>query len=90
MQEFVGEVIDLEMARPGTKIEGMVAAVVCRVPGCTVPVRVGSGFNNAERLAMVYDSPIGKPIEIDAFSYSRDKKGAISLNLPIFKQFAHN
>ena len=60
MIECKGMIIDVEMARPGTKIEGMVAAVVCRVPGCTVPVRVGSGFNNAERMAMVYDSPIGK------------------------------
>lgn len=87
MEEFTGKVIDFEMARPGTKIEGKVAAVICEVPGCTVPVRVGSGFNDAERLAMVYDSPIGKKIEIDAFSYSHDKKGAVSLNLPIFKQF---
>lgn len=87
MQEFKGIVTDLEMARPGTKIDGMVAAVVCRVKGCTVPVRVGSGFSNAERIAMTYDSPIGKEIEIDAFSYSKDKKGAVSLNLPIFKQF---
>ena len=87
MQEFKGMVTDVEMARPGTKIDGMVAAVICRVKGCSVPVRVGSGFNNAERLAMTYDSPIGKEIEIDTFSYSRDKKGAVSLNLPIFKQF---
>lgn len=86
-QEFIGTVIDVEMARPGTKIDGMVAAVICMVPGCTIPVRVGSGFNNAERIAMTYDSPIGKEIEIDAFSYSQDKKGAVSLNLPIFKQF---
>jgi ATP-dependent DNA ligase len=86
-QEFIGMVIDLEMGRPGTKIEGMVAALICRVPGCTMPVRVGSGFNNAERTAMVYESPIGKEIEIDAFSYSQDKRGAVSLNLPIFKQF---
>jgi len=87
MQEFIGKVIDVEMAKPGTKIGGMVAAVVCRVDGCSVPVRVGSGFNNAERLEMVCNSPIGKEIEIDAFSYSKDKKGATSLNLPIFKQF---
>jgi len=86
-QEFIGTVIDFEMARPGTKIEGMVAAVICTVEGCTIPVRVGSGFNNAERIAMTYDSPIGKEIEIDAFSYSQDKRGAVSLNLPIFKQF---
>ena len=89
MEEFIGEIIDVEMARPGTKIDGMVAAVVCKVDGCTVPVRVGSGFNNAERQEMTLCSPIGRTIEIDAFSYSKDKKGFISLNLPIFKQFVN-
>ncbi len=87
LQEFIGQVIDVEMARPGTKIAGMIAAVVCIVDGCTVPVRVGTGFNNSERIAMVNDSPIGKKIEIEAFSYSQDKRGAVSLNLPVFKQF---
>ncbi|MDX9917308.1 MAG: hypothetical protein RBT15_04755 [Gudongella sp.] len=87
MMEFVGKVIDFEMARPGTKIEGMVAAVIVEVNGCTVPVRVGSGFNNDERMAMVVDSPIGKYIDIEAFAYSKNKKGGVSLNLPIFKQF---
>ena len=89
MEEFIGEIIDVEMARPGTKIDGLVAAVICKVDGCTVPVRVGSGFNNAERQEMTLCSPIGKTIEIDAFSYSKDKKGFISLNLPIFKQFVN-
>ena len=87
MKEFVGRVIDIEMARPGTKIDGMVAAVICEVPGCTIPVRVGSGFNNAERIEMTINSPIGREIEIDAFSYSKNRKGGTSLNLPIFKQF---
>lgn len=87
MKEFVGRIIDVEMARPGTKIEGMVAAVICEVPGCTIPVRVGSGFNNSERMEMATNSPIGRIIEIDAFSYSRNKAGTISLNLPVFKQF---
>lgn len=88
MQEFKGRIIDVEMARPGTKIEGMVAAVICEVPGCTIPVRVGSGFNNAERMEMAINPPIGREIEIDAFSYSKNQRGDISLNLPIFKQFA--
>ena len=87
MKEFTGRIIDIEMARPGTKIDGMVAAVICEVSGCTVPVRVGSGFNDAERLEMTINSPIGRWIEIDAFDYSQNKKGFISLNLPIFKQF---
>ena len=87
MKEFVGRIIDVEMARPSTKIEGMVAAVIVEVDGCTIPVRVGSGFNNEERMDMVINSPIGKYIEIDAFSYSKNRNGAVSLNLPIFKQF---
>ena len=87
LREFVGRVIDYEMARPGTKIEGMVAAVIVEVPGCTVPVRVGSGFSNEERLAMVADSPINKYIDIEAFDYSKNRNGGISLNIPIFKQF---
>lgn len=87
IEEFIGRVIDVEIAKPNTKIAGLVAAVVCDVPGCTVPVRVGSGFNNIERYEMLCDSPIGKDIEIDAFSYSHGKKGGVSLNLPIFKQF---
>lgn len=87
MKEFVGRIIDVELARPGTKIEGMVAAVICEVEGCTIPVKVGSGFNNAERMEMVINSPIGRDIEIDAFSYSKNRNGGVSLNLPIFKQF---
>lgn len=90
MREFVGQVVDFEMARPGTKIEGMVAAIIVDVPGCTVPVRVGSGFNNEERMAMVVDSPIGKYVDLEAFSYSTNQKGGTSLNLPIFKQFIEN
>lgn len=87
MKEFTGRVIDIVMANPGTKIEGMVAAVICEVEGCTIPVRVGSGFNDAERIEMTINSPIGREIEIDAFSYSKNRNGGISLNLPIFKQF---
>lgn len=86
MKEFIGRVIDVEMAKPGTKIEGTVAALICEVEGCTVPVRVGSGLSNEERLNMTITSPIGKDIEIEAFSYSKNRKGGVSLNLPIFKK----
>lgn len=87
VKDFIGRVIDVELARPGTKIEGMVSAVICEVEGCTIPVRVGSGFNNEERLDMVINSPIGRDIEIEAFSYSKNRNGGVSLNLPIFKRF---
>ena len=85
--EVVGRVIDFEMARSGTKIEGMVAAIICEVEGCSMPVRVGSGFNNAERMDMVINSPIGKYVDIEAFAYSKNRNGGTSLNIPIFKQF---
>ena len=84
--EVVGTVVDYEMAEKGTKIEGGVSALICMVPGCTVPVRVGSGLNNEQRRLMAENSPIGKAVEIDAFSYSKDKIGNISLNMPIFKR----
>lgn len=87
MEEFTGRVVDVVMAREGTKIEGGVAAIICEVDGCTIPVQVGSGFSNEERYDMVENSPVGRTVEIDAFSYSRDRNGCISLNLPIFKQF---
>jgi len=86
LKEFVGRVVDIEMAREGTKIEGGVAALICSVKGCTVPVRVGSGLSNEQRRFLAENSPIGKEIEIDAFSYSKDKSDNISLNLPIFKR----
>lgn len=86
-QDFIGKVIAIEEGRPGSKIEGMVATVICEVEGCTVPVRVGSGFDNMERIDMAVNSPIGEFIEIEAFSYSRNKHGEVSLNLPILKRF---
>jgi len=87
MQEFVGTVINFEMARLDSKIAGGIAALICEVPGCTVPVRVGSGFTHVERQNAVSDSTIGRKVEIDAFSLSKDKNGNVSLSMPIFKQF---
>jgi len=86
-KEFIGKIIGFEMAKEGTKIEGGIAAIICEVDGCTKPVRVGSGFNNQQRLEMAADNNlIGKMVEIEAFSYSKDKNGLVSLNLPVFKQ----
>lgn len=84
-EEFVGRVIDMEYGADGTKIEGGISALICEVKGCTVPVRVGSGFTNDERKYFLENPPIGKLIEIDAFSRSRDKHGNVSLSMPIFK-----
>lgn len=87
MEEFVGTVIDVEIAKDGTKIEGGIAALICRVDGCTVPVRVGSGFNNKERHLWMTREAIGMQIEIDAFGRTRNKNGDISLSIPIYKDF---
>lgn len=86
IEEFVGLVLDVEFGQKGTKIEGGISALICTVPGCTVPVRVGSGFTNEERKEFMNNSPIGKSIEIDAFSKTKDKAGNISLSMPIFKK----
>ncbi len=88
MEEFTGTVVDIEMARDGTKIEGGIAALICEVPGCTVPVRVGTGFSHELRHELAAMDIIGRVVEIDAFSRTRDKKGNISLSMPVFKDFA--
>jgi len=86
LEEFVGKVIGIEMARKGTKIEGGVAALICEVEGCTVPVRVGSGLDNKTRLELANDSfLLGKYVEIEAFSYTKSAKGIVSLSFPVFK-----
>jgi len=85
-EEFVGEVIDMEFGLAGTKIEGGIASLICEVPGCTVPIRVGSGFTNEERLYFANNSPIGKLVEIDAFGKTKNRQGNVSLSMPIFKK----
>lgn len=88
LDEYSGVVVDVEMATDGTKIEGGVAALICQVKGCTVPVRVGTGLSHQLRQDMAQDLPnvIGHKIEIDAFSKTRDAKGNISLSMPVFKR----
>lgn len=85
-EEFIGQVLDIELAGADTKIAGGIAALICSVPECTVPVRVGSGFTEEERIFFANNSPIGKYIEIEAFSKTRAKDGHISLSMPIFKR----
>jgi len=86
VEEFIGKVVDVEFAKEGTKIEGGISALICNIRGANVPVRVGSGFTNEERKKFVSASPIGKLIEIEGFSYTKDKAGNISVNMPIFKR----
>lgn len=88
MIECQGRIIDAEIADSNTKIAGGIATVICEVEGCTVPVRIGSGFNNNQRYEMATDpNLIGREIEIEAFGYSKNKNGYISLSNPVFKRF---
>lgn len=88
LQEFVGTVINYEMGREDSKIAGGIAALICDVPGCSTPVRVGTGFTNAMRKEMADDRIIGTKVEIESFGMSWDKNGDTSLNMPVFKQLA--
>ncbi len=85
VEEFAGRVVDVELAEKGTKIEGGIAALICEVPECTVPVRVGTGFTYDQRLEYAKNPPIGALIEIDAFSKTLSKDGSVSLSMPVFK-----
>jgi len=89
LDEYIGTLVDVEMAAEGTKIEGGIAALICQVEGCTVPVRVGTGLSHQQRqdIAQNLNDYIGKKLEIEAFSKSRDSIGNISLSMPVFKQF---
>ena len=88
LQDFVGTVIGFEMGREDSKIAGGIAALICDVPGCSVPVRVGTGFTNAMRKEMADEKIIGTKVEIESFGISYDKNKDTSLNLPVFKQLA--
>lgn len=86
LQEFIGEVIDIRMGLDKTKIQGGIASLICKVTGCTLPVSVGVGFTNDERLYLAKYPPIGAIIEIEAFGRTKNKNGDTSLSMPIFKQ----
>ena len=89
LDEYIGTLVDVEMATDGTKIEGGIAALICQVKGCTVPVRVGTGLTHQLRLeiAQNLNHYMGKKLEIEAFSKTRDARGNTSLSMPVFKQF---
>jgi len=89
LEEFIGTVIDIEAAGQNTKIAGGIASIICDVPRCTVPVKVGTGFTHELRREILNDPHIyGKKVEIEAFGLTKDFKGDMSLCMPVFKQFA--
>jgi hypothetical protein len=86
VEDFIGRVIDMEIGQEGTKLEGLMASLICEVEGCTIPVRVGVGFSDDDRLYFMNHSPIGCLIEIEAFGRTHNKSGTMSLNMPVYKR----
>jgi len=86
VEDFIGQILDIEIGEDGTKVEGMMSSLICKVEGCNVPVRVGTGFSVDDRLYFTNSSHIGELIEIEAFGKTHAKKGTISLNMPVFKR----
>lgn len=68
--------------------EGRLGAVIVDYKGSRVGV--GSGFSDAQRIAIwnQQDKFKGAKIEIETFGESTNQLGQISLNCPIFKRFA--
>lgn len=90
-EDYIGKIIGVDMALPGTKIEGRARSILCEVSGCDQLVNVGSGFTNDERsfIADYRAELIGQDIEIEAFGLSKDKNNQTSLSMPIFKRFCN-
>lgn len=87
MKEFIGRIIDVELAKPGTKNRWWWVVTTCEVDGCTIPVKVGSGFINAERMEMTINSPIANILVLMRSLIQKIKTVCCPLNLPVFKQF---
>lgn len=85
LEEYIGTVINYDLGRNDSKIHGGISALICRVEGCTNPVRVGTGFTLEMRREMATDAIIGSNIEIEAFGRSIDQNGETSLSMPVFK-----
>lgn len=90
-EDFVGRIVDIVLAAPGTKIEGGAGAIICELECCSSLVRVGSGFTNEERtfIAQNRAKVVGEQVEIEAFGLSKNSAGKTSLSMPVFKCFSN-
>ena len=78
-------VVDIFMAEEGSKYEGMLGGFVCESECGEIKVRVGSGFNDDDRIKYLTEQP--PVIEVEYDSVTEDKKTKQkSLFLPIFKR----
>ena len=79
------KVVDIFMAEEGSKYEGMIGGFVCESECGEIKVRVGSGFNDEDRVNYLKEQP--PVIEVEYDSITEDKKTKQkSLFLPIFKR----
>jgi len=92
LEEYEGEIIGFKRGRPGTRLEGSVAAIVCRIDGCDNEVRVGTGLSDLDRelFAKNRQELIGARVEVEAFSKTVNKDGLTSLCFPVFKRCLHD
>ena len=78
-------VVDIFMAEEGSKYEGMLGGFVCESECGEIKVKVGSGFNDEDRMNYLTEQP--PVIEVEYDSITEDKKTKQkSLFLPIFKR----
>ena len=79
------KVVDIFMAEEGSKYEGMLGGFVCESECGEIKVKVGSGFNDEDRVNYLTEQP--PVIEVEYDSITEDKKTKQkSLFLPIFKR----
>lgn len=86
-KEFSGTVMDYRIADEDTKLKDGIASLICDIKGCTVPVKVGTGFDYETRKSLLRNVEYlkGCKIEIEGLGYTSSKKGYISIINPIFK-----
>ena len=81
------KVVDIFMAEEGSKYEGMLGGFICESECGEIKVRVGSGFNDDDRVKYLEESNFPQVVEVEYDSITEDKKtGQNSLFLPIFKR----
>lgn len=91
VEEYKGIIVGRHLGRKGTRLEGLVSALICEFEECTQFVRVGSGLSDLDREIFTkhYDELEGAEVEVEAFSKTTNQQGKISLCFPVFKRCNH-
>lgn len=81
------KVVDIFMAETGSKYDGMLGGFICESECGEIKVKVGSGFNEQDRITYLGVKERPPVIEVEYDSVTEDKKTKQkSLFLPIFKR----